>query len=494
MNNFYRLAKNSVANIINGFSNLIMGIVISPFLISRLTIDEFSVWSLILQIAAFFSLLGFGTQLAVSRYVTLASVSNKQDEVRLTIRNGVKLSTISVAIAFLCLIAICFYFKEVFSDINYDKISNVEVSFFTVSCSFIFGLWSSVFCGYFSGVEKNEIPAVVNFISRFFIGAGVVYFSSYGILAMSVFYFFLNLLSYFAIFILYKKESQLLNVRNPTSGGGGGFKEFLSYCLGISVFNFSMFLITGFNSFLVGKFSFNEFAYYSLAMPLVLAAIGFLNAGIMPVLQPFIRLLKTEQHKKVADLTYILTVLILTLTIIVLIIAFYIGKPMLSLWIGGDLSEKTYGIFLTLLGANLVRMIGAPLGLVYIAEARQNEIMYLPLAEGMLCVLLSILLISRFDMGVYAIPIGVGFSAIVILFIYAFKLINILRVNNHILGFRFVFTLFPVVFLSPLIIFIINKGEIFRAFSLNISVFIILILLIAFFFYKIREIRTVLVE
>ena len=96
MNNFYRLAKNSVANIINGFSNLIMGIVISPFLISRLTIDEFSVWSLILQIAAFFSLLGFGTQLAVSRYVTLASVSNKQDEVRLTIRNGVKLSTISV--------------------------------------------------------------------------------------------------------------------------------------------------------------------------------------------------------------------------------------------------------------------------------------------------------------------------------------------------------------------------------------------------------------
>ncbi|MBN3140611.1 hypothetical protein H4F51_11860 [Pectobacterium brasiliense] len=167
---------------------------------------------------------------------------------------------------------------------------------------------------------------------------------------------------------------------------------------------------------------------------------------------------------------------------------------MLSLWIGGDLSEKTYGIFLTLLGANLVRMIGAPLGLVYIAEARQNEIMYLPLAEGMLCVLLSILLISRFDMGVYAIPIGVGFSAIVILFIYAFKLINILRVNNHILGFRFVFTLFPVVFLSPLIIFIINKGEIFKAFSLNISVFIILILLIAFFFYKIREIRTVLVE
>lgn len=494
MNNFYRLAKNSVANIINGFSNLIMGIVISPFLISRLTIDEFSVWSLILQVGAFFSLLGFGTQLAVSRYVTLARVSKKEDEVSLTIRNGIKLSTISVVIAFLCLIIMCLYFKEVFNDINYDKISNVEISFFVVSCSFIFGLWSSVFCGYFSGVEKNEVPAIVNFISRVFIGAGVIYFSLDGILAMSILYFILNFLSYFVIFTLYKKEGKLLNTKNSISGRDKGFKEFLSYCLGVSVFNFSMFLITGFNSFLVGKFSFNEFAYYSLAMPLVLAAIGFLNAGIMPVLQPFIRLLKTEQYQKVADLTYFLTVLILTLTIMAIIIAFYIGKPILSLWIGGDLSEKTYGIFLTLLGANLVRMIGAPLGLVYIAEARQNEIMYLPLTEGVLCILLSTLLISRFDMGVYAIPIGVGFSAVVILFIYAFKLINILRVNNHILGFRFAFTLFPIVFLSPLIIFIINKGEVFKGFSLNVSVFIFLMLLIVFFFYKLHEIRTVLVE
>lgn len=82
MSGFKRLVKNSISNIINGFSNVILGIVISPFLVKILSISDFAIWSLVLQIGAFFSLLGFSGQLSVARYITLAKAEKNEPKVQ----------------------------------------------------------------------------------------------------------------------------------------------------------------------------------------------------------------------------------------------------------------------------------------------------------------------------------------------------------------------------------------------------------------------------
>ncbi|MBI6548019.1 lipopolysaccharide biosynthesis protein [Xenorhabdus lircayensis] len=439
MSGFKRLIKNSVANIINGFSNVIMGIIISPFLLSTLSIDEFSIWSLMLQVGAFFSLLGFGSQVAVSRYITIAKTNKNCSEEYKTIKNGLRLCLISIFIAIIILLLVCFSFKSIFNEIDYEEIKNVELSFFLVSLSFIFGLVPSIFFGYFMGIERNDIPATINLISRIIIGAGIIISSAHGIFYMSCLYFLLNSISYICIYLVYKKKTTF--TKDYSKHNQPTFREFISYCFGISVFNFSMFLITGLNSILVGKYAFKEFAFYSLAMTLTSTAIGFLAAGLTPILQPLIKSSQNNEDKNISNIVYCLTIIILLIIIITISIIPFIGYPILTLWLGHNISDNTYDIFLCLLSVSLIRMIGAPLSLLYIAKAKQNEIMYIPFIEGVISVLLTIFLIQHY--GMYAVPISMACAIIIILFIYYFRLLKILTINPYQNKFKLIFLLTP---------------------------------------------------
>lgn len=101
---FNRLLKNSVANIINGFSNVILGIVISPFILVNLSLEQFSVWSLILQSGLFISLLGFGSQIAVGRYTSLAKFTKNESEFEAVMSNALVLSLVSLLFRLLLLL------------------------------------------------------------------------------------------------------------------------------------------------------------------------------------------------------------------------------------------------------------------------------------------------------------------------------------------------------------------------------------------------------
>ena len=65
MSGFKRLLKNSLSNIINGFSNVILGIVISPVLLHNLSKVDFSIWSLTLQVGVLIGIFGIGLQVTV---------------------------------------------------------------------------------------------------------------------------------------------------------------------------------------------------------------------------------------------------------------------------------------------------------------------------------------------------------------------------------------------------------------------------------------------
>ncbi|EHC1693340.1 flippase, partial [Escherichia coli] len=77
MSGFKRLLKNSLSNIINGFSNVILGIVISPVLLHNLSKVDFSIWSLTIQVGVLIGIFGIGLQVTVGRFVAL-HLNNQQ--------------------------------------------------------------------------------------------------------------------------------------------------------------------------------------------------------------------------------------------------------------------------------------------------------------------------------------------------------------------------------------------------------------------------------
>jgi O-antigen/teichoic acid export membrane protein len=93
------------------------------------------------------------------------------------------------------------------------------------------------------------------------------------------------------------------------------------------------------------------------------------------------------------------------------------------------------------MAVNLVRLVGAPLGLLYIAQAKQNKIMHYPLIESVISVVLTIILIDSY--GMYAVPIGLAISAFLILFIYSFKLLSILDDRSYFIRYKLIFLIYP---------------------------------------------------
>ncbi|MDM5084979.1 hypothetical protein OB925_07350 [Aeromonas rivipollensis] len=443
MSGFNRLLKNSVANIINGFSNVILGIVISPFLLQRLSIDSFSIWSLSIQVGAFFALIGFGCQLTVARNITIARERKDINMEHHIIKNGVILSSLGIILCCSLLSFVYNDFYNLFSKAGGVNTSEDRITFLVVAMSFVIGLISSVFSGFFTGIERNDIPAIINLTSRILLGIAIVMSAAYGIKIMSYIYLIINILSYLIIYISY------CHFRIPSGPASSKnddfehtFRKFFSYFIGISVFNLASFLLIGLNGILVGKYAFDEFAYYSLGMSLVTAAVGFINAAMSPIIQPLVKLSnKSNASHNLNKLLYNLTFTVMWLSIIAIIIAFYIGPYILSIWVGRSISVHVENIFILLITVNLVRLIGAPLGLLYIAQAKQNRIMHYPLLESVISVVLTVILIDAY--GMYSVPIGLAISVFIILFIYSFRLLNILDIQSHFIKYKLMFIAYP---------------------------------------------------
>ncbi|WP_392463896.1 lipopolysaccharide biosynthesis protein [Aeromonas dhakensis] len=442
MSGFNRLLKNSLANIINGFSNVILGIVISPFLLQRLPIDSFSIWNLSIQVGAFFALIGFGCQLTVARNITIAREKKDSIMERHIIKNGIILSSLGIILSCLLLTLIYNNFYSIFSKVEGIEASEDKVTFFVVAISFVIGLISSVFSGFFTGIERNDIPAMINLLSRVILGILIVMSAQYGIKVMSYVYLVVNVLSYLTIYISYSFFRNPLEDKPSKDGFEYKFGKFFSYFIGISVFNLASFMLVGLNGILVGKYAFDEFAYYSLGMSLVTAAVGFINAAMSPIIQPLVKLSnRSDSSENLNKLLYNLTLIVMLLSIISIIIAFYVGPFILSLWVGDSISTHVENIFVSLMAVNLVRLVGAPLGLLYIAQAKQNKIMHYPLMESVISVVLTIILIHSY--GMYAVPIGLAISAFLILFIYSFKLLNILDDHSYFIRYKLIFLIYP---------------------------------------------------
>lgn len=252
----------------------------------------------------------------------------------------------------------------------------------------------------------------------------------------------------------------------------------------VFIFNLSTFLIVNLNSVLIGKFAFKEYAYYALSITLVTAVVGFLNAAITPVLQPLVKMVHRDDKNALDRFVFLLSQTLLYLSFFILIANFFIGKYVMELWVGYNVAILTYPIFSFLLLTNLTRLIGSPLGLVYLAKGKQNEIMYLPLLEGVVSVVLTYVFVSKY--GIYASAISLAISTALIMLIYSFKLIGISAQEGSRLRYRLLLAggplaLFTVILSIMKVKMNITDGTEYMIFSTSM---VVLLVLIAIFILK----------
>src|SRR5216684_3067980 len=80
----WRLAKNAVANLARGAAGGVAALILPPVLVRHMSQLDYTIWVLVLQIAAYGSYLDFGLQTSIGRYVAFAN--EKKDE---RLRDGI---------------------------------------------------------------------------------------------------------------------------------------------------------------------------------------------------------------------------------------------------------------------------------------------------------------------------------------------------------------------------------------------------------------------
>ncbi|WP_110791773.1 flippase [Cronobacter sakazakii] len=415
MSGFNRLIKNSIANIINGFSNVILGIVISPFLLHRLPVIDFSIWSLALQAGILIGIIGFGLQVTVGRFVAL-HVSDI-GQIKKIILNSQLFAAFLAIITLFVVILIDFSFLKIFTDIPQSYAEQARLTMLLICGSFIINNLCSSYIGYFIGLERNDITAVLNVFFKTILGVGVVLTAKYGILTMAVTYFIINVINQLALFILYKNktaDAMVKVVRDYQL-----IRNIAYFYAGLLIWNVAQFLISGIGTFTVGKFSFNELAEFAVIMTLVNAVVGVVGAISNPIIQPIIRLHTAGRANCVEKLVTMLSAAFALTIFIGVTTSSYLAIYILRIWLGHDISAGLDITFTALLATYLIRMIAAPYGMMLVAYGKQLSISHLPLLEGLLNFLLSIYFVRQY--GAIGIAYSTAISGISLMSYYAVK-------------------------------------------------------------------------
>lgn len=421
-------------------------------LVRHMTAASYAVWVLVLQTAAYVSYLNFGLQTAIGRYVAFAKEKGDVD-----LRDSIFSTAFAGLcgaglIALVCLGASAAGIPQLFPSVPGPFVSQMRVALLVVGFSMAAELPASAWNGVFVGMERYDVPALTVGSARLLSALGVIAaaLTGHSIVVMAAAMAVANLISYLAQYLALRRIAPEVRfhphmVRRSTA------HELYGYCLGLTVFAFSTFLVTGLDLLLVGRFQFSMVTSYSVGASMIALIAGLLGAVINVILPHSAALHARQRSHALGELVISSTrlgVLMLILTGIPILI--YAGS-ILRLWIGQQYVTAGAPVLAILVIANIIRLMGLPYSVILVAAGQQRYIMISPLAEGLSNLIASVVLGSHFG------GIGVAFGTLIGSFVSvaAHLLYSMPRTKQAISFSRTVFLtsgiLYPIICTSPLL-------------------------------------------
>jgi len=406
-----RLAKNAIANLTRGGAAGVVALFLPAVLVRHMSQIDYSVWVLVLQVAAYSSYLEFGLQTAVGRYIAIANEKFDADQGNTIFSTALVGLSIAAIIGIALLIGVICAAGWLFPSVPAALLPQMRWALLIVGTSIALGLPSSAWSGVFIGLQRNEFIALVIGGSKLISAIGLVIAAIHGssLVVMAVVVAIVNLASYFLLYILVRRFSDVTFRRHLVRQSSA--RELFSYCSSLMVWSFSTMLVNGLDLMLVGRFQLNALAPYAVATTLVTFIAGMQNAIFSAVMPHAAVLHAREDSTSLGNMVISTTrfaVLLLVLTGLPLLIY---ASPLLRLWVGEQYAVQGCLPLTILLVANIIRLSGMPYAIVLVASAQQKLVIVSPLMEGFSNLIASILLGMKF--GAAGVAAGTLIGAVV---------------------------------------------------------------------------------
>lgn len=400
--------KNAASNTIRGGAGAIVAFALPAVLTRALDRDEFAAWSLLLQIAAIVTYLNFGIQTAVARFVAQATERRDDAERDGYVSTAFFMLAAAGVVAFAIIGTVAWLIPTLYKQAPLHLLTELREGVLVLTAFSVLALPTSAFAGVFVGLFKNEYPALTVGGSRL-VGAGLVVAAvryTHSLPVMAGLIGSMNLVGGILLYLLARKMLPTMRI-SLRAVSKRYLRTMISFCAGLSIWQFSMFLVGGLDLIIVGYFRFASVAYYSVGINMVLVIAGLGSAATTALLAPSAAMHARKEYARLGAMVLKTTRYTILLLIVVSFPLFLAGIPILTLWVGAAYARESITILEILLVANIIRVAGAPYSIALVGAGEHVKVIFSPLFEGFTNLIVSLVA------GYYLGPIGVAIGTLV---------------------------------------------------------------------------------
>jgi O-antigen/teichoic acid export membrane protein len=286
--------------------------------------------------------------------------------------------------------------------------SEARIALILMGAGIAIGLPATAAAGVYTGLQRNEIPAMFIVVSRAAIAAAVIALAAKGagLVPIAAAYGGIVAIAAVAQLLYAARNLPELALRHDRVTRRAG-SELISYCTSMTIWSMGMLVISGLDAVIAAHFDFRWAGYYAVA-----ASVSTLLVGLQAaVLQPFIAISaslhsrgeRTRLGAMLVELSYLNTLLFMMLCVVVLAA----GGPLLRLWLGDDYGDRALAVVQIVLAGILLRQTMAPYATVLLGTGEQRLVVWTPLYEAGAKLATSIALAAWLG------PIGVALGTVI---------------------------------------------------------------------------------
>ena len=415
-----KFVKNAVANIVTGGSAAILAVVLPYYFVRCFRPAEFSLWVLVLQLAAYVNFFGCAVQTAIGRYVALALGRGNQQEAEDAISAGQQVLAVLGLVAIVAILIVSHLLPVLFPKVAPEMVATARAMLLWIGSAFALALPFLAYLGAFVGLQKNEIPAGISLVSKAVLALALVAVAAHthDLKSVAETYFVVSLLGHLLQFVVFKRVCRGWKVRllprNPALR-----KQLIFYCLSMSVWSIGTLLVTGLDTTIVGIFDFKSVAAYGISAGLIALFLGFFRAVMAPLIQVFTKLHAGGDLQPLFRLLEFTSFVASTLLLCVACWLVLLAPALFRIWVGQQVAAASVPIFAVLAFATAIRNSPSPYANYLLAVGLQHKVYLGPLVEGVLNVIFSIAAAMAFGaIGVAWGTVAGGIVAVAIHYFY----------------------------------------------------------------------------
>lgn len=403
-----RFTSNAGANIIGGIGTAIYNLILPSIVVHRLNPEDFSIWSLGIQVIIYIQVLGFGVQTAIARFISADNEIGNKVGIFSTVMAGRKILRILMLLGIITSVLLMIIYPLFFNGLNHSGVTVLRYCILAFGLSSSLQLLSLLPIGFFTGLHKNYIHVLAQLFGRI-ISILIIYLlvkaeASITVLSVGL---SIGLVIPCGLLVYIMNKSQLFTTEIiMETQAYDRDKELISYCKVLAVWSFCMLFVNGFQPFIAGYFDIRNVGIYSLAFTFIMVMVGLQQAVMAPILTLGSALWGKNEKEKIFELYKISTIACCCILIFSIIFLFFFGHILISIWIGNAYALNVYNIVMLLALSNAIRNILSPYSLLLIAIGSHRKAYMPAIIEATAIIILCSLLGDKYGVN------GVAYGAI----------------------------------------------------------------------------------